>query len=482
MMILNIYKCKDGKIYNNRQAYINHLRHVYQNLSFEQVYLIEKQASKKICKCGEECKFISITKGYTNTCNKKACIRDFGFEKTKIWKKNLLKQNSELCEYDAFIKDNYVYYKDNFFKRKAIDIYDNTNSGNITLRSFILLKYPDFNNFFIYEKCHHCGIIYEKPIFKRNSIYNLCSKRCISSFTKYRDFLGTISFGYSVEYILKYYNDLDLYSFTNDAYAGKIDWNTLYLLYLSGFYFNKRSILLNLSNINIVSNSYFNYFKINGKDVFDTFYNGTLANKIVFTKKCLMCNKKIKSHRTFCSHDCYNEAKRKKMYVQYISPESSIMRSNKLKEKIASGKWTPCVTNSRCKSRIVIDSISVRSSWEAAFYYIQKYILKKDDIKYEFDRIQYYICEKSHTYITDFRIQDTIYEIKPSALINDEVILIKLKALNLYCEQHNLKYVIISESWFKTYITKAILEKIAEHCDITYNTVFRRLKQFIKKE
>lgn len=92
--------------------------------------------------------------------------------------------------------------------------------------------------------------------------------------------------------------------------------------------------------------------------------------------------------------------------------------SKKIKELIASGKFTPCITNSWANSKCKLLHVNnyekfYRSSWDAAFQILNP------DFEYEKLRIKY-IGEdnKEHNYIVDFINDDKkiLVEIKPDRI------------------------------------------------------------------
>ena len=105
-------------------------------------------------------------------------------------------------------------------------------------------------------------------------------------------------------------------------------------------------------------------------------------------------------------------------------------KSISMKEKIAKGEFTPCITNSWARSRCYIDDIPFRSSWEAMFYLI-------NPLPFEKIRVPYIGLDNTkHSYIIDFHDNENriLYEIKPSNNIDNELVQIKEKAAIEYLE------------------------------------------------
>lgn len=125
--------------------------------------------------------------------------------------------------------------------------------------------------------------------------------------------------------------------------------------------------------------------------------------------------------------------------------------SQKMKQKIADGEFTPCVTNSWSKSRIIFNNTPYRSSFEVMFK-----LLDSDNIlKYEKIRIPYIFENKKHNYIVDFYDPENkiLYEIKPESEINNVVNKTKEKYAVKFCKENSMQYKIITEKFLKENIS-----------------------------
>lgn len=135
--------------------------------------------------------------------------------------------------------------------------------------------------------------------------------------------------------------------------------------------------------------------------------------------------------------------------------DESIMRikekqSDTMKRKIASGEFTPCITNSWANSRcgIKVDGFIkyYRSTWDAAFQILNP------NCEYEKIRIPYIspIDEEAHTYIVDFVDEENkiLYEIKPNSNKNSKIVKIKELAAIEWCKIHNYEFCFISDEYF----------------------------------
>lgn len=122
--------------------------------------------------------------------------------------------------------------------------------------------------------------------------------------------------------------------------------------------------------------------------------------------------------------------------------------SNKIKERIKNGTFTPCITNSWANSRVKLhlNGYGVyRSTWDAAFQILNP------TCKYEKIRIPYTFENIEHFYIIDFvdEINHILYEIKPDNCKEIEKNKIKFEHAKKWAIENKYKYVIISNDWFK---------------------------------
>lgn len=125
-----------------------------------------------------------------------------------------------------------------------------------------------------------------------------------------------------------------------------------------------------------------------------------------------------------------------------------------MKEKIKNGEFTPCVTNSWCKSRILCKGNAFRSSFEVLF----KLLDTEDKLLYEKTVIPYDYYGVAHNYIVDFTDFDNkiLYEIKPKSEINNDLNKIKENAAIKWCKNNGFVYKIITEDYLKKYKNKII--------------------------
>lgn len=130
----------------------------------------------------------------------------------------------------------------------------------------------------------------------------------------------------------------------------------------------------------------------------------------------------------------------------FIANKTSEKQSISMKNSILQGKFTPCVTNSWCRSKIIYKDKKFRSSWEALFY------LLNEELEYETIRIPYFSnTNKQRIYIVDFfdKKTNTLFEVKPKSLKNKENNIVKEKAAQIYANKNFLNYIVIDESFLK---------------------------------
>lgn len=130
----------------------------------------------------------------------------------------------------------------------------------------------------------------------------------------------------------------------------------------------------------------------------------------------------------------------------HISDKVAIKTSTKMKEKIRDGTFTPCVTNSWCRSRCDFNGVPYRSSFEVLFklYY-------GDSVQYESTRIPYTYGSNNHVYIVDFTDfkRKVLYEIKPKSNLHEDKVVAKVEAAQQWCKLHDYTYEVVTEDFIK---------------------------------
>ena len=137
-----------------------------------------------------------------------------------------------------------------------------------------------------------------------------------------------------------------------------------------------------------------------------------------------------------------------------------------MKAKIASGEFTPNITNSWTHWDCYVtlennEKKKFRSSWEAIFWLLNK------DLLYEKTRILYTSPEdnEEHTFIMDFtdNVDKILYEIKPLELMNKKINLVKIDAAKKWCDKNQYKFVLITEQWYKSNIDVIFSLDLSKH-------------------
>jgi hypothetical protein len=124
------------------------------------------------------------------------------------------------------------------------------------------------------------------------------------------------------------------------------------------------------------------------------------------------------------------------MYGRPVSALTREKLSLKAKQNIESGKWTPNTFNSRTRKQLKFRDKLFRSSWEALFY--QAF----PQAEYEKIRIPYF-TDKHHVYITDFKVGNVIYEIKPEKYVKLKQPILDIVAR--WCVSNGFEFVILTE-------------------------------------
>lgn len=174
----------------------------------------------------------------------------------------------------------------------------------------------------------------------------------------------------------------------------------------------------------------------------------------------------------FCSKECYFDAKTKQKGLYVASEEYRKKTSERMKDKIANGEFTPVVTNSWARSRTIVGNLKFRSSWEAAFW------ICNQSYEYEKVRIPYTFQGNRRNYIVDFFDPETntLYEIKPDSNREHLDVLAKEQAAIDFCNAKLYNYKIVGNSWF--FENYAIIIANAKLFDTLDEKFYARMEQF----
>lgn len=159
------------------------------------------------------------------------------------------------------------------------------------------------------------------------------------------------------------------------------------------------------------------------------------------------------------------------------TPEARQHQSEAMKRKILQKEFTPKYKNIFTYKKNIYQNIALRSKYELIFYlYYTK--IKNITPEYESLRILYKGKDnKEHVYITDFVINDTIFEIKPEKFIKK--LKYKLPYIEEYAKKNNKKFQIITEKHLKVYINELYHNGIF---DDELKTILKPYKTWIKYE
>jgi hypothetical protein len=129
---------------------------------------------------------------------------------------------------------------------------------------------------------------------------------------------------------------------------------------------------------------------------------------------------------------------------QKVKEERSQKQSESMRSLIKSGKFKPNINNVYNGSMTEVGNIKFRSSWEAAFYLLNR------NVEYEKFSIPYTYKGKERNYFVDFVDEKCkiIYEIKPISRQMDEVNVIKDLTARRWSKNNGYSYIIVDETYF----------------------------------
>jgi very-short-patch-repair endonuclease len=133
------------------------------------------------------------------------------------------------------------------------------------------------------------------------------------------------------------------------------------------------------------------------------------------------------------------------MYGKKYSDEEKKLKSEKMKEKILNGKFTPKSNNRNTHWESSYLNKKYRSSWEAWYQSLAP------AAEYEKLRIKYKFQNNFHIYIVDFvdHQQKIVAEVKPMELCNSEKFKSKVKALTEWAESNGYTFILVTKEWLK---------------------------------
>lgn len=134
------------------------------------------------------------------------------------------------------------------------------------------------------------------------------------------------------------------------------------------------------------------------------------------------------------------------MFGVPYTEEKKQKQSEHMKNMIETGQFTPKTENRLSRWKVVYNEMYFRSSWELAFYYINK------DCLYEKIRLRYFdtVKNKERIYIVDFVDENKkiLYEVRPKSLQKNMTD--KLVSVDKYTQENGYSFVFIDEDYIKT--------------------------------
>lgn len=149
---------------------------------------------------------------------------------------------------------------------------------------------------------------------------------------------------------------------------------------------------------------------------------------------------KLSQDRTGQGNPCYG-----KIYTS----EEKIIKSQRMKENILEGKFTPNSNNRNTYWESSFLNKRYRSSWEAWYQYLSP------DSEFETLRIQYEINGVMKIYIVDFvdHLNKTVAEVKPKEMTTSEIFRAKWSALLSWAESNGYEYRLVTAQWLIEHTT-----------------------------
>ena len=207
--------------------------------------------------------------------------------------------------------------------------------------------------------------------------------------------------------------------------------------------------------------------RCNAQQRIGTHHDSTTKQIISQKRKAFFKTAEGKKQRRMLSNDRLGDRNPVHRQTPEVKAATAKKQSDSMKKLIVSGKFTPCITNSWCKSRVVINNIPFRSSWEAVFYILN------DETEYEKVRIPY-LNESSikKIYIVDFvdTLNKKLFEIKPKINRHIPNNILKEQAAIKWAKQNEYTYITITDEYFHVNAKK-----------IDYNLYDPKLKASMKQ-
>lgn len=162
-----------------------------------------------------------------------------------------------------------------------------------------------------------------------------------------------------------------------------------------------------------------------------------------------------------------NRGEKNGMFGRKYSIAEKQHKSQKMRELILSGKFTPNSNNRNTHWDSSYQNKKYRSSWEALYQYFDK------EAEYETLRILYRFNNKDFIYILDFvnHKTKTLVEVKPQELLNNKKTQAKISAAKEWCNNTGYNFVVVDKDYL---ISKSIPKDLSEF-DIKTQNKIRKL-------
>jgi hypothetical protein len=136
------------------------------------------------------------------------------------------------------------------------------------------------------------------------------------------------------------------------------------------------------------------------------------------------------------------------MFGIKMSEDQKNTRSDKMKQLILDGKFTPNTNNRNTHWNSEFNGKKYRSSWESLYQYLNP------TASYETLRIEYFLGIKRKIYIVDFidHINKTVIEVKPRELCTGEKFEMKMKSLTDWAIKNKYSVLLVDAEWLKSQI------------------------------
>lgn len=417
---MELIKNKNITFSINKNDKISNFIRKYGYSSSEDLFLDYYNTKPPLCKCGNVRKYISFHRGYYKYCYPKKHNDEIKQNSVKARTKTVTKYLEDIDGYDEFVLNNLETYLN------PLPFTDPFDNRRVTTHEQIIRKSKsNLQKFDDPRVCYICNKLYDyNPIIYDREICR--SKSCIGIHRNYpnlKSLLQEYRVGIEIFFqlikgrrfptekdtrgVLEAHNKItNLGLNTRDAY----DYLNNRLVIFEDKYVLRRH--QSNHNYSFIGNNYPHKATYRSCAICDSSY---IYADLIYDEVKNETYENVISAEYTCSSGCYDKIRgNKEYYSNYLEVHKN--QSIWLKNRIKEGKFTPAVTNSWGNTRVIIDEISFRSSWEAYFYLFATYVIG-DSINFEKLRISYYDpnTEKDRIYIVDFidYNKKIVYEIKP---------------------------------------------------------------------